>query len=93
MSLFYWNSYAERRNTRAMVDVVNNAMMQDESSLSSMSLSSGDDSTGSVVSSSGNSASTGSDVSSYVSDSSVVSDMFRTTRLALLAISVCSPLR
>lgn len=33
MSLFYWNSYAERRNATGMVNVVNNAMLYDESSV------------------------------------------------------------
>ena len=40
MSLFYWNSYVERRNAAAMVNAMNTALVDyDESSSSSSSIS------------------------------------------------------
>ena len=39
MSLFYWNTYAERRNAAAMVNAMNTALVDYESSSTSSSSS------------------------------------------------------
>ena len=49
MSLFYWNSYVERRNAAAMVNAMNNALLMDYESSSSSILSMSSLSSGSMT--------------------------------------------
>ena len=88
MSLFYWNSYVERRNAAAMVNAMNNALLMDyESKSSSSSSISSLSSSGSMtdddmsIASAGDSSNASYTTNSSNESSSVLSDtsMFRTT--------------